>query len=211
MKKIIYTLILTFILFIPTNINAKESLDSINILTTDKIITNIDKEDADDKSYVTCIEDIYIPYQIVSVVRVGISFIKIGVPIIFIIMGMLDFGKVVFGKPDKEMDKAKKSFGYRLVSAVLVFLVVSIVEMVLPLITTEDKVLNCTKCVILDDENCKYVNIEYPTPEPTTSPTAEPTASSTPKPTSTVTPSQESTPKNSPTPSSIPSIEGSDN
>lgn len=211
MKKIIYTLILTFILFIPTNINAKESLDSINILTTDKIITNIDKEDADDKSYVTCIEDIYIPYQIVSVVRVGISFIKIGVPIIFIIMGMLDFGKVVFGKPDKEMDKTKKSFGYRLVSAVLVFLVVSIVEMVLPLITTEDKVLNCTKCVILDDENCKYVNIEYPTPEPTTSPTAEPTASSTPKPTSTVTPSQESTPKNSPTPSSIPSIEGSDN
>ena len=109
------------------------------------------------------------------------------------------------------MDKAKKSFGYRLVSAVLVFLVVSMVEMVLPLITTEDKVLNCTKCVILDDENCKYVNIEYPTPEPTTSPTAEPTASSTPKPTSTVTPSQESTPKNSPTPSSIPSIEGSDN
>lgn len=211
MKKMLYTLFLLLFIFIPSNIKAQEKLNSINILTTDKIITTIDKEEANDKSYVTCTDNIYIPYQIVSVVRVGISFIKIGVPIIFIVMGMLDFGKVVFGKPDKDMDKAKKSFGYRLVSAVLVFLVISIVEMVLPLITTEDKVLNCTKCIILDDENCKYVNIEYPTPEPTINPTTEPTASATPKPTSTVTPSPEITPESSSNPSLTPSMEGSDN
>ena len=198
MKKII----LFFILFmlIPINISAKEiKINNFNILTSDKIVTNIDKNDATNESYVTCTDEIYIPYQIVYIVRAGVSFIKIGVPIIFIIMGMLDFGKVVLGKPDKEMDKAKKSFGYRLLSAALVFLVVSIVEMVLPIITTEDKVLNCTKCIILDDEHCEYVNIEYPTStaEPTSTPTAKPT----------VRPTPSSTPEVSPTPSSTPNEE----
>lgn len=198
MKKIM----LFFILFmlIPINISAKEiKINNFNILTSDKIVTNIDKNDATNESYVTCTDEIYIPYQIVSIVRAGVSFIKIGVPIIFIIMGMLDFGKVVLGKPDKEMDKAKKSFGYRLLSAALVFLVVSIVEMVLPIITTEDKVLNCTKCIILDDEHCEYVNIEYPTStaEPTSTPTAKPT----------VRPTPSSTPEVSPTPSSTPNEE----
>mgnify|MGYP000804251538 CR=1 FL=1 len=194
MKKILYFLCLSILVIFPLNVSAKVNLDgTINLLTTDKIITDIDEEEATDESYVTCTDDIYIPYQIVSVVRVGISFIKIGVPIIFIIMGMLDFGKVVLGKPDKEMDKAKKSFGYRLISAILVFLVVSIVEMVLPLITTEDKILNCTKCLMLDDKHCKYVNISYPTP----SPTATPKPSSTPRPTSTPDNTPNQTPESS--------------
>lgn len=196
MKKIM----LFFILFmlIPISISAKEiKFNNLNLLTSDRIVTNIDKNDATNESYVTCTDEIYIPYKIVSVIRTGVSFIKIGVPIIFIIMGMLDFGKVVLGKPDKEMDKAKKSFGYRLLSAALVFLVVSIVEMVLPIITTEDKVLNCTKCIMLDDEHCEYVNIDYPTstPSPTNTPTIEPTVSPTPSSTPSVNPTLSSNPE----------------
>lgn len=172
-------------------------VDSTVILDGTEIVTPIDEKEATNDSYLTCSENVRIPYQIVSLLRMVETLIKIGVPIILIVMGMIDFGKVVIGKPDDQMKKTKSAFTSRLISAVLVFFVVSIVEMILPMINTDDEIINCTKCIILNQGDCTYVNVDYPSPVITPTPTA----TITPRPTSTPTPTPVPTIEVSPTPS----------
>lgn len=192
MKKLNLFLIFC-LLCIPLIVKAQTPLEnSFSLLEDHRIITDVSSANVTDSSYLVCKEDAYIPYQIVRVVRSVISLIKYIVPILLILMGMMDFGKVVFGKPDEQMKKAKNSFIARLVAAVLVFLVIMVVQMVLGMVSTDDQNVNCLRCFVLD-EDCRYVDISYPetekTPTPTTRPKPTPTSSPTSTPTSTPTPS----------------------
>lgn len=183
MKKKKYILLL-FLLCIPCAVLAMPK--SINILTETRIITEVAENSATANSYLNCAQDIFIPYQIVSILRAIIQIIKIVIPVVLIVFGMIDFAKVVIGKPEDQMKKSGKSFGSRIMAAVLIFLVVSIVEFVLPLINSGESVMNCFACVVKDADSCKYVDITYPvtpTPVPTPRPTPVPTPDVTPVPT----------------------------
>lgn len=183
MKKKKYILLL-FLLCIPCTVLAMPK--SINILTETRIITEVAENSATANSYLNCAQDIFIPYQIVSILRAIIQIIKIVIPVVLIVFGMIDFAKVVIGKPEDQMKKSGKSFGSRIMAAVLIFLVVSIVEFVLPLINSGESVMNCFACVVKDADSCKYVDITYPvtpTPVPTPRPTPVPTPDVTPVPT----------------------------
>jgi len=68
--------------------------------------------------------------------------IKIVVPILLIIWGMLDFAKSVIAKKEDEIKGYQKSFVSRLISAVLVFLVITIVQLVVNLLAGVDKESN---------------------------------------------------------------------
>lgn len=204
MKKLNLFLII-FILCIPSIVKAQPPLEnSFFLLADNRIITDVSSENVTDQSYMVCKENTYIPYQIVRVVRSLIELIKYVVPILLIIMGMMDFGKVVFGKPDEQMKKSKSSFMARSVAAILVFLTITIVQMVLGIISTDDENVRCLKCFVLDKE-CKYVDISYPKVEktpaptfkPTPTPTSNPTNTSVPEPTKDVEPTISSTSLNS--------------
>lgn len=157
--KILFFLLL---LCIPNMVKAESLLsNTVLLLEDDKIITEITKENRTDESYIVCKENTYIPYQIVRIVRTLITLIKYVVPIVLIIMGMLDFGKVVIGNPDEQMKKSKSAFLSRLLAAVLVFFVIYIVEILIRVVSTEDENLNCLKCIVTE-ENCRYVDITYP-------------------------------------------------
>lgn len=82
---------------------------------------------------VTC-GNITIPQRIADLIGTVINVIKIGIPIILIIWGMLDLGKAVMAQNEDEIKKAQQVFIKRIISAVLVFLVVFIVQLVLNLI-----------------------------------------------------------------------------
>ena len=60
--------------------------------------------------------------------------IKIVVPILLIIWGMLDFAKSVIAKKEEDIKKYQKAFIHRLISAVVVFLVVAIVQLAVSLL-----------------------------------------------------------------------------
>jgi hypothetical protein len=64
--------------------------------------------------------------------------IKIVVPIILIIMGMMDLAKAVTSKDDKEIKNAQMLLVRRAIAAVIVFLVVTAVTIVMDLIKSED-------------------------------------------------------------------------
>lgn len=73
---------------------------------------------------------------IVQLVRKGIfPIIQIGIPILLIIMGSLDLGKAVMSSDDKEIKGATSKLIKRVIMAVAIFFVVTIVTLVMNLFT----------------------------------------------------------------------------
>lgn len=82
-----------------------------------------------------------------------VDLLKIGVPVLLIIFGMLDFGKAVIAQKEDEIKKSQNLFIKRLLSAALVFFVFIIVEVVFNLVAGEDQtknesIWNCVNCFI---------------------------------------------------------------
>lgn len=96
-----------------------------------------------------------------SIVGYLVMIVKIVIPILLIVFGMLDVGKsVIASKPD-EVTKNLKSFAMRCVAAVLIFFIPSIVSVLINAVAgtkADDKVgdnanannnwLNCWKFVL---------------------------------------------------------------
>ena len=72
--------------------------------------------------------------------------IKVIVPIILIIVGMLDLAKAVGEKDEKQIKEAQQKLIKRAIAAVLVFLVVTLVGIVMVLIGAEDY-KDCMYCI----------------------------------------------------------------
>lgn len=99
--------------------------------------------------------------QVISIV---VTVIKIGVPILLIILGMIDLGKSVMAQKEDEIKKSQGLFIKRLIAAVLVFLVVFIVQIVVRFIAPDenDNFRNCMNCFINGDDTakgCKLVQV----------------------------------------------------
>ena len=101
-----------------------------------------------------------IPNTFFNLVATIVRIIKIVVPILLIIWGMLDFAKSVVAKKEEDIKNYQKSFILRLVSAVLVFLVVTIVQLVVNLLAGVEKDSNSTSGTTNDIWSCskKFIN-----------------------------------------------------
>lgn len=76
--------------------------------------------------------------DLVTFIHNIIVVIKIAVPVILVILGMLDLAKgVVAGKED-EIKKGQQIFIKRIIAAILVFFVITIVQLVMGIISSED-------------------------------------------------------------------------
>ena len=85
------------------------------------------------------------PYIISTVITV----IKIAVPILLIIFGMLDLGKAVVASKEDEIKKGQQLFIKRAISAIIVFFVIQIVQIIVRFISGNDAtVANCFNCFI---------------------------------------------------------------
>lgn len=72
---------------------------------------------------------------IVLIIKNGVlPIIQIGIPIILIIMGSIDLGKAVLSSDEKAVKAAQSMLIKRVISAVAVFLVVTIVTVVMNLL-----------------------------------------------------------------------------
>lgn len=75
-----------------------------------------------------------IPPAVFNVVSMIIMLIQVVVPILLIIWGMIDFAKAVIGGDEDKIKSGQKVFIKRLIAAVLVFLVVTIVKLLVNLV-----------------------------------------------------------------------------
>ena len=71
-----------------------------------------------------------VPDELKTIISGIINLIKIGVPLILIVLGMLDMGKAVMSQKEDEIKKNQSLLIKRVIYAVVVFLVISIVQFV---------------------------------------------------------------------------------
>lgn len=97
-----------------------------------------------------------VPAPIPPLVRLVVMAIKIVTPFVLIVMGMVDMLKAVIGSKDDEIKKEQQKFIKRVIAAVLLFFVVSILQFVIGFIAPEDtdSVLKCVDCLINDASEC---------------------------------------------------------
>lgn len=82
---------------------------------------------------------IEVPDTLFNAVATIIRLIKIVVPILLVIWGMLDFAKSVIAKKEDEIKEHRKAFINRLISALLVFLVITIAQLAVSLVSGVEK------------------------------------------------------------------------
>lgn len=93
------------------------------------------------------------------IVSTIITIIKIAVPVLLIIFGMLDLGKAVIASKEDEIKKGQQTFIKRLIAAVIVFFVIQVVQIVIRFVAgnDDDSIVNCFNCFITghaDDGAC---------------------------------------------------------
>ena len=83
------------------------------------------------------------------VVSTLVTLIKIAVPILLIIFGMLDLGKAVVAAKEDEIKKGQHTFVKRAITAVIVFFVIQIVQIVVRFVSANDNnIAQCFNCFI---------------------------------------------------------------
>lgn len=100
--------------------------------------------------------DSTLPYAISTVV----SLIKVVIPVILVIYGMLDLGRAVASQKEEEIKKGQKTFFLRLIAAVIVFFVVAIVQLILGLVGGDEdhnSDWGCFNCFV--NGKCNGVNV----------------------------------------------------
>lgn len=87
--------------------------------------------------------------DLVTFIHNIIVVIKIAVPVILVIFGMLDLAKGVMAGKEDEIKKGQQVFIKRIIAAVLVFFVITIVQLVMGLISSEDNSFwNCADQIL---------------------------------------------------------------
>ena len=72
-----------------------------------------------------------IPEGVGNIVHLIVVAIQVVVPILLIIWGMIDFAKAIIGQDEDKIKAGQKLFMKRLIAAVIVFLVVTIVQLLI--------------------------------------------------------------------------------
>ncbi len=71
---------------------------------------------------------------VINIVKAVLALIRFGVPILLIVMGTIDLAKAVISSKEDEMKKAQGTLIKRIIYAVAVFLVFTIVSVVMTMV-----------------------------------------------------------------------------
>ena len=77
---------------------------------------------------------IAVPDSLFNLVATIIRIIKIVVPILLIIWGMLDFAKAVISQKEDDIKAGQAKFMKRLIAALIVFLIVTVVQLAINIV-----------------------------------------------------------------------------
>lgn len=95
-----------------------------------------------------------------KITNLVVDLIKIAVPIILVIFGMLDLAKAVMSNDEKEMKGAQTKLIKRVIYAVVVFLVVSVVQLLFGVLANTgatgegSNISSCISCFVSGTDNC---------------------------------------------------------
>lgn len=123
-KVVLFLIALGFIMFIPNVLAA-------NIQGCEAIIPGV-----------------VIDTKIPNTVHTMIVVIKVAVPVLLVIFGMLDLFKGLTAQKEEEIKKGQQVFIKRLISAAIIFFVISIVQLLVSFVAGDEGIMNCASCFI---------------------------------------------------------------
>lgn len=124
-KKMLFIVLMLCLLYVP-------SVFAVNITGCESLIPG-------------AVIDAKIPNTVHTIIVV----IKIAVPILLVIFGMLDLFKGLTAQKEDEIKKGRQIFIKRLISAAIVFFVVSIVQLLVSFVSGDEPgIMNCASCFI---------------------------------------------------------------
>jgi len=99
------------------------------------------------------------------IVSTIITIIKIAVPVLLIIFGMLDLGKAVIAAKEDEIKKGQQTFIKRTIAAIIVFFVIQVVQIIVRFISGNDEnISGCFNCFINGQSgtgSCESTVVDY--------------------------------------------------
>ncbi len=95
-----------------------------------------------------------------QVVGYFLSWFKIIIPILLIVFGMIDFGKAIVASKNDEIKKATSSLIKRIIAAITIFFLPTIIVMVFNLLEGTDNWKPCLTC-IENPSDSACVNYQY--------------------------------------------------
>ena len=113
-----------------------------------------------DNVYCSGLGEIGFDRSLPEITNTLVTLIKIGVPLLLILFGMLDLGKAVMAQKDDEIKKGQKTLITRCIAGVIVFFVVVVVQLLVGVVAGNDKagISGCLNCFVGGkgniDENC---------------------------------------------------------
>jgi len=110
-----------------------------------------------DTSMLTCGDGMLdnIPPVMPKAVSIVYKLVQIGIPIVLVIVGMIDFTKGIASAKEEDIKKNQKLFIKRLIAAGIIFFVFAIVKFFISIVTDSSdekvKILDCAECFINND------------------------------------------------------------
>lgn len=86
--------------------------------------------------------------DLINFIHNVIVLIKIAVPVILVIFGMLDFMKGVIASKEDEIKKGQQAFIKRIIAAVVVFFMITIVQLVMNFASDDDSIWSCANAIL---------------------------------------------------------------
>lgn len=103
------------------------------------------------------LEGAIIDEKIPNTVSIIVTVIKIAVPVLLVIFGMMDLFKSIIAQKEDEIKKGRQIFIKRLISGALVFFVFTIVQLVITFVAGKNSrgdIVSCMQCFI--NGKCSY-------------------------------------------------------
>ena len=92
---------------------------------------------------------VVVPGSIAGLISTIYTLIKVAVPLLLILFGMIDLGKAVISQKEDDIKKQQNLFIKRLIAAALVFFVFSIVQLLVNLVDDSNTdLMGCVKKII---------------------------------------------------------------
>ena len=133
----------------------KKIINFLVLLIFTLIITGCDSESGYEVSNCIKCGDTYFPENVAVLSANIINLIKILVPILIIILGLIDLFKGIISGDDKKLDESKGSLIRKFIAGITIFLVVAIVQFAFGLLDTAsdngNDSLKCLKYFIVKD------------------------------------------------------------
>ena len=123
-KSVLIFLLLLTVLYVP-------SVLAVNITGCNSVIPNV-------------LIDVKIPNMVHTIIVV----IKIAAPILLVIFGMIDLFKGIYAQKEDEIKKSRQVFVKRLITGALIFVVISIVQVLVSFVSSDPGVMTCASCFL---------------------------------------------------------------